>query len=402
MREKIFIVDDNEVSRKLVGGILKKEGYEVYAAASATEALSAIPKVMPDLIILDVMMPEMDGYQLCRRLRDRPDTARLPILILTSLNQLEERLKAFEAGADDFIPKPFQPQEFLARVQVALRRSSYYLPPPAKSEAETIAVFSLRGGSGVSSIATNTAVGLSQLWKKPVALVDLALENGISALMLDLPLRHSWAELSKIPAEEIDREVIFQILLKHESGLSVLAAPRRPYEAELLNAEQVRQVLTLLSEQYEYIVIDLPHNFSETTLAALDQADQILLVLSPELAAVQCASIALDVFSKVGYPADKVKLVLNWTFKGKGLPREEIEKVLQKRIEVVLPFAGDELVNALTMGKPPVFSEPESALGGLFEDFAFYWSKVDHKKNPPKPYSDALLRVQKRMKARQK
>ncbi|MFN7035794.1 MAG: CpaE family protein, partial [Bellilinea sp.] len=370
--------------------------------ASATEALTAIPKVMPDLVILDVMMPEMDGYQLCRRLRDRPDTARLPILILTSLNQLEERLKAFEAGADDFIPKPFQPQEFLARVQVALRRSSFYLPSPTKTQAETIAVFSLRGGSGVSSIATNTAIGLSQLWKKPVVLVDLALENGISALMMDLPLRHSWAELSKIPAEELDHEVIYQVLLKHESGLNVLAAPRRPYEAELLNADQVKQVLGLLAQQNEYLVIDLPHNFSETTLAALDQADQILLILSPELAAVQCASIALDVFAKVGYPPDKIKLVLNWNFKGKGLPREEIEKALQKRIEIVLPFAGDELVNALTMGKPPVFAMPESALGGLFEDFAFYWSKPEHKKNPPKPYSEALLRVQKRLKARQK
>ncbi len=402
MREKIFIVDDNEVSRKLVGGILKKEGYEVYAAASATDALVNIPKVMPDLVILDVMMPEMDGYQLCRRLRDRSDTARLPILILTSLNQLEERLKAFEAGADDFIPKPFQPQEFLARVQAALRRSSFYLPSPANSEAKTIAVFSLRGGSGVSSIAANTALGLSQLWKKPVVLVDLALENGISALMLDLPLRHSWAELSKIPAEEMDDEVIYQVLLKHESGLNVLAAPRRPYEAELLNADQVKQVLTLLARQNEYLVIDLPHNFSETTLAALDHADQILLVLVPELAAVQCASIALDVFAKIGYPPDKVKLVLNWTFKGKGLPREEIEKALQKRVEIVLPFAGEELVNALTMGKPPVFAAPESALGGLFEDFAFYWSKLDHKKNPTKPYSEAFVRVQKRMKARQK
>ncbi|GAP11867.1 response regulators consisting of a CheY-like receiver domain and a winged-helix DNA-binding domain [Bellilinea caldifistulae] len=402
MREKIFIVDDNEVSRKLVGGILKKEGYEVYAAASATEALAAIPNIMPDLVILDVMMPEMDGYQLCRRLRDRSDTARLPIIILTSLNQLEERLKAFEAGADDFIPKPFQPQEFLARVQVALRRSGFYLPTPTKTEASTIAVFSLRGGSGVSSITANTAIGLSQLWKKPVVLVDLALENGISALMLDLPLRHSWAELSKIHAEEIDSEVVYQVLLKHPSGANVLAAPRRPYEAELLNADQVKQVLTLLSQQNEYLVIDLPHNFAETTLAALDQADLILLVLSPELASVQCASIALDVFSKIGYPPEKVKLVLNWTFKGKGLPREEIEKVLQKRIEIVLPFAGDELINALTLGKPPVYEAPESALGGLFEDFAFYWSKPEHKKNPPKPYSEALIRVQKRMKARKK
>jgi pilus assembly protein CpaE len=160
--------------------------------------------------------------------------------------------------------------------------------------------------------------------------------------------------------------------------------------------------LSLLTIQNEYLVLDLPHNFSETTLVALDQADQILLVLSPELAAVQCTSIALDVFAKIGYPQEKVKLVLNWNFKGRGLPREEIEKVLQKRVEIVLPFAGDELINALTMGKPPVWEAPESALGGLFEDFAFYWSKTEHKKNPPKPYSEALVRVQKRMKARYK
>ncbi|GAB4505084.1 MAG: response regulator [Anaerolineales bacterium] len=402
MPVRILVVDDNEMNRKMVSAILSKEGYEIVTAPDAANALHTLDAGAPDLAILDVMMPDMDGFELCRQLRHRPDTAAIPIIILTALSELDERLKAFEAGADDFMAKPFQPQELAARVKVLLRRAAPQAAMRPETQAEVTALFSLRGGAGVSTLATNLSIGLAQLWAQPVALVDLSLVNGVSALMLDLPLRNSWADLTNIKAEEIDPDVVERVLLKHASGVQVLAAPRRPEEAELLSAEQVDRALDVLCRQVHYLVLDLAHDFSEVTLTALDKADRILLLLSPELAAVRCASIALDAFRRVGYAAEKIHLVLNWTFKGKGLPRAEIEKTLGQRIEVVFPYAEDTLVAALTLGKPPTFADPTSPVGALFEDLAYYWSKEEHKKNPPQPLPQGYLRVRERAKAKQK
>ncbi|MFZ5910507.1 MAG: AAA family ATPase [Chloroflexota bacterium] len=402
MPARILVVDDNEMNLKMVSAILSKEGYEIVTALDAAKALQALESGVPDLAILDVMMPDMDGFELCRRLRHRPDTAAIPIIILTALSELDERLKAFEAGADDFMAKPFQPQELVARVKVLLRRAAPQAAVRAEAQGEVTAVFSLRGGVGVSTLATNLSIGLAQIWAQPVALVDLSLVNGVSALMLDLPLRNSWADLVNIKTEEIDQDVVNRVLLKHDSGVQVLAAPRRPQEAELLNGEQVGRVLGLLRRQVHYLILDLAHDFSEVTLAALDEADRILLLLAPELAAVRCASIALDAFQQLGYAKDKIHLVLNWTFRGKGLPRAEIEKTLNQKIDVVFPHADETMVAALTLGKPPTFAEPTAPVGALFEDLAYYWSKEEHKKNPPKPLPDGYVRVRERARAKQK
>jgi pilus assembly protein CpaE len=402
MADTIYVVDDNDLNLKLVSAALKTMGYEVATALNAAEVLANIDTVRPSLAILDVMMPDMDGYELCRRLRSRPETAGLPIIILTTLSELDERLKAFEAGADDFIPKPFNPQELQARVKVLLRRVTPHDVPVTTHQAETTAVFSLRGGAGVSSVATNLAVGFAQVWPLPACLVDMALINGQSALMLDLPLRNGWGDLVGVRPDELDPEILQRILLSHESGLRVLACPKRFEEAELLSGDHVQKTLELLKHQFEYLIIDLPHDFSATTIAALDAADKIVLLLSPELSSVRCASIAMEVFDKLSYAPEKIKVILNWTFSGKGLARAEIEKALKRKVDIVVPNVGDVLVSSLTYGKPPVFQDPNGAIGALFEDLAFHWSKEVHRSSTPQLQKDGYKRVRERARSRQK
>jgi pilus assembly protein CpaE len=402
MADTIYVVDDNELNLKIVSAALRSVGYEVATAQNAAEVLANIGTVHPALAILDVMMPDMDGYELCRRLRTHPDTSNLPIIILTTLSELDERLKAFEAGADDFIAKPFIPQELQARVKVLLRRFTPQEAPVTTLQAETTAVFSLRGGVGVSTVATNLSVGLAQVWQSPACLVDMALINGQSALMLDVPLRNGWGDLAGVRLDEIDSEILQRILLSHESGLRVLACPKRFEDAELLSIDQVQRTLKLLKNQFEYLVFDLPHDFSATTIAALDAADRIVLLLSPELSSVRCASIALEVFDKLNYAPEKIKLLLNWTFSGKGLARTEIEKAIKRKVDIVLPNVGDALVSALTYGKPPVFQEPNGAIGALFEDLAYHWSKESHRSSVPPTPKDGYKRVRDRARARQK
>jgi len=298
MTERVLIIEDDIVSQKLHRKVIESAGYEVTMASDGLEGLKYAREQDFDLVISDVMMPNMDGYETCQRLRENPKTAQIPILLLTALNNLENKIKGFEVGADDYLSKPYEPDELLARASVLLRRK----PVPVETrealekKGKVIAVFSLRGGIGVSTIAANLAVGLAQLWGHETALVDLVLTAGQAALMLDLPLRNTWSDLGRIDAEEIDLEVLSQTLRQHPSGVHVLSAPRSAAEGELVGAENVKRTIEILQKSFDYIVLDLPHNFSEPTLIGLDHADEILVILAPELSSVRSTAMALEVF----------------------------------------------------------------------------------------------------------
>ncbi len=397
----ILAVDDDPFNLKLVSTIFTKEGYRVITANDGMEALQRVDEVQPDLIVLDVMMPKMDGYQLCQELRRRKSTLQTPILMLTAMDRLEEKIKAFDVGADDFMTRPFAPAELQARVRALLRRISPVQLAPVNANGKVIAVFSLRGGVGVSTMAVNIAVGLSQLWNMPTALVDLDLVSGQSALMLNLSLRTTLANAAEMPDSDIDIDLLNRIMLPHPSGVKVLAAPAQPQQSDLVKPETITQLLTHLKENYQYIVLDVPHNFNDTTLAGLDVADVIVMLTTPELASVRLTASTLDVFDNLKYPRAAMYLVLNWTFKSRGLPQKNIESVLKHNFDLVVPFASEALVRAINVGIPIVYEEPSSPMGALFEDLAFALSKEEHQKQAPSAPTDAWHRVAQHLKARQ-
>jgi DNA-binding response OmpR family regulator len=121
MAQKILVVDDTPQNVKLLGDLLTAKGYEVTTAASGEQALESIARQPPDLVLLDIMMPGLSGYEVCRRIRENPATALLPVVLATSLDPNQERVKGIEAGADDFLPKPVNQAELFARVKSLLR-----------------------------------------------------------------------------------------------------------------------------------------------------------------------------------------------------------------------------------------------------------------------------------------
>ena len=394
MAKKILAIDDDLFHLNLVTQILEKQGFEIKTARDGTEGLELMEETEFDLIISDVMMPNMDGYALCRQIRGNPKTSQTPIILLTALDTVEEKIRGFEAGADDHVPKPYDAQELLARVQVQLRRVDQIpVEAPVGRNGKVLAVYSMRGGVGVTTLATNLAAGIAQLWDKPTVLVDLVLVGGQSALAMNLPLRNTWASLGEIPIGEIDAQLMQMLLLPHESRVRVLAAPYSPEQGELITAEKVAHVLDLLKSQFEYVVFDLPHDFSETTLAGLDATDDLLALLSPDLASVRSMVLTLDTLYSLNFSPEKIHLVLNWTFERHGLAREDINTALKKNIEIIIPFAPEQLVSAINVGVPTVFAEPETPLGALFEDLAFKFSKKEHIDEPPKLPTDVWERV---------
>ena len=146
MSTRVLIVEDEPDIRELVVHHLKRDGYQVSAASSGEEALRQVRAGPPDLVLLDLMMPAMDGLEVCRRLRQDPATAALPIVMLTAKGDEVDRVLGLEIGADDYIVKPFSPKELLARVRAVLRRSR----PAGGAEP-------LRLGTLVIDLGTHTA-----------------------------------------------------------------------------------------------------------------------------------------------------------------------------------------------------------------------------------------------------
>jgi pilus assembly protein CpaE len=400
---KILVTDDDSVNRRLVERVLASEGHTVLEAENGSEALILIEREHLDLVVLDVMMPGMNGYEVCQRVRRNPAIADVLIILLTAHSSIESRLQGFEAGADDFLGKPFEPAELQAHIQALLRRrtpSKEAAQPKRVAGGKTLAFFSLRGGMGVSALATNIAVSLSQIWSMPTALVDLALTCGNSALMLNQTLRHTWADLAEIPTQDCTAELVEQVLMPHESGVRTLAAPPSSELAELVKAPTVQCVLRHLSSLYGHVIIDLPHDFRETTLAALDCADQVVLIFSPDMNSVYAAKRALDTFQLIDYPRDRISLLMNWTFERRGLARASIESALGAPVSYVLPYAESLLIEAINRGIPAVTYHKGKPLAALFEDLAYDLSRDDLRKEPPASPSKSWKNVISRQKSR--
>jgi len=402
---RVLVIDDEPINHQLVAHALATLQCELHFAENGKTGISQARSLRPDVIITDVMMPDITGYEVTRILRREPQFAATPILVLTAQSGLQDKLKSFEVGADDHLIKPFDAAELAVRVASLLRRAEAVKSSRmegTREGARMIAVHSLRGGIGSSSLAVNLGVGLAALWRKPAILLDLTMTAGQVALMLNMTLKRTWADLAHYGAGELDNDALSSIISSHESGLHFIAAPTFPSEAEALRGETLGIAIQLAKAQYEYVIADLPHDFGEVAIQALDRADMILMVASPDMASIRAVTAALDTYEKLDYPKEKIKFVLNAIFPHSNLSKDKLESALGMTAFVTIPYTRDVFVEAINLGQPVVTHSAGTPISNLLEDFAFHVSKDTHRKAKPEDPTEAWNRVYARYQARRK
>jgi response regulator RpfG family c-di-GMP phosphodiesterase len=185
----ILIVDDEPHGREALGALLRTQGYQLAFAASGAEALAQVPALDPDLILLDVMTPELDGFEVCRRLRATPSGAEIPILLVTALDDRDSRLQGIEAGADDFVSKPFDRAELRTRIRTITRLNRYRRAIGEREQAEAHAKRRVEQFSALRVIDTaiGSSLDLRVTLSVILAQVTAALQVDVAAVLLRRP-----------------------------------------------------------------------------------------------------------------------------------------------------------------------------------------------------------------------
>jgi pilus assembly protein CpaE len=260
-----------------------------------------------------------------------------------------------------------------------------------------IAIHSLRGGLGTTSISVNLALALNKVWAKETLLVDAVFSAGQVAMMLNTKPRFSWEDFSEIELKNIDDELIGNVVSKHATGLSFIAAPSSPIAVDTFSDEFWKIVLSKLAKQYEFIVIDTAHDFTDITIQMLNFANNLVLVVAPEMSSLRAAMSALDIYDKLGFPPEKIKLLLNGNSSIVGIRQAQIEKVLGHPVDFVIPYEPEEVIRAVNFGEPFYLKNSSLPISTKLEDMAYILSNEIHKNLPPAAPTEAWKRVTSRL-----
>jgi CheY-like chemotaxis protein/MinD-like ATPase involved in chromosome partitioning or flagellar assembly len=357
MPDKILIVDDDIDSLKLIGLMLQRHGYEVVAANAGNQALTKASSDHPSLIILDVMMPDMDGYEVCRRLRANPETRGIPIIMFTAKTLVDDKVAGFEAGADDYLTKPTHPAELASRVKAILARNTSQRKPEA-SKGTAIGIIGAKGGVGVTTLAVNLAAAFSLSGENPV-LADFRLGSGSLGLLLGFGNSRGMANVLAKPVNEIRASSIEEELVKHQSGLRALVSSARTKEAQTTYAiEAALAVVRTLRTLGRPAIFDLGSGYSVNVSRLQREMDQIILVLEPNPVDL---AMAREILNDLDTDNDRVHIVImNRSQMNVQTPWHEIEHTLGRELRAIISTAGEALFQAAGTGVPVVIAQPNA------------------------------------------
>lgn len=366
MAEKILIVDDDLDTLRLVGLMLQRQGYQISAATNGQQGLDKAFDEDPDLILLDVMMPDMDGYEVTRRLRQNPSTAGTPILMFTAKSQLDDKVTGFEVGADDYLTKPTHPSELQARVKTLLERvgqKKETAAPKGGDKGYVIGLLSARGGLGITTLAVNLAAGLLTKTKSEVIVSELLPGQGAMALELGLAGTKGLVDLLGITKiSDLTRDKVRESLTHHGSGLKILLSTDRPRDMHLISqVSNYETIISRLAGLARFVVLDMGIGIQPFAMKALPKCDEVLILLEGVPNTIIHTKALIEDIASMGVNKRNINVILNNRVRSDTqLPSSQVQIKLDHEIICTLTPAPELFVQATRMQTPAILCQPES------------------------------------------
>lgn len=354
---------------------LRRDGRFLVPAISESlsEAIPAVIHWKPDVVILDATSGDTTQQEAVEIIAREAPFATL--VVVSPSPDLHTATAFMQAGADGYLLRPFRPDHladytYQLHQRVAGRKRHWVnrqLDLINPRRPHLVAVFSPKGGVGKTTLAANLAVSLRMETRDPVTLLDMDLESGDAATLLDLGPRRTVVDYARALAagDEVD---LAAYLTAHHTGLRLLAAPTSPEQAEAVKPDHVRAAIAATKHSAEFVVADTSPIFSEQVLAVLDQADTILLVLTPDVTSLKNVRTALEVMQNLQYRMEKIRPVMNRCSEDHGLSMAQVEEVLGRPVLTRIPTDAPLVTAATNAGKPFVYTAPETPIARAIAD----------------------------------
>jgi pilus assembly protein CpaE len=364
---RAFIAVDSGVSREVVTGSLPHDGnVEVVGVVEGLdEAWLTLQEVSNDLLVVacaghsEKALVLIDGA-----VKQRPSR---PVVVFGygSPNGFVNRV--FEVGADDVMVLPQDPENVRFALEKAIARKAGTSGAITAGQAQMVCVLGPKGGTGKTLTATCLSVALAEMGKR-VALIDLDLQFGDVGLCMGLRPDNTIYDLVRVGGT-LDEEKVADFLVAHESGVEVLLAPSRPDHAAVVSTEFLRDVYGILRRMVDFVIIDTPPGFTPSVIATIDSATAICMVGMLDSLSLKNTKLGLETLDLMGFPRDRIKLVLNRARTRVGISDEDVAAIIDRTPDVLVPSDRD-IPRSVNEGKPIVMSKPQSEAAEAFRQLA--------------------------------
>lgn len=376
----IFVIDDDQQLLHMVGLMLERGGHSITLINKPEDGLERLIAEKPDLLVVDVMMPNMSGHDLTRHIRATEGLENLPILVLTARSQDIDRDTALRSGANGYLSKPVTSQELIEQVDRLLSEMTpSQAPATDKAPGMILTFYGLRGGVGKTTLATNLALSLRKMSNQEVCLVDLSPSICQAAYHLNLKPQTDWSQLTA--EEAMTWDSVKENLLLHSSGLRVLAGPSLPQGPDTLTTDLVQQLLDLLQSNMMFTVVDLPPFVGPAFWTTLSMTDVGLHVVTPDVISVRTAVQTERAIANTEIKIKQKSFILNQVAEKAQLPESAVERGLNGRIPFQVAYDPNQ-AKAMIQANPLVATSAQSSLPTIINRMAqVIWKRMAAKIN---------------------
>ncbi len=330
------------------------------------QALDQVNRLRPHaaLVMLNGDMPK--SMAIVEKLKlDAPETA---IICSSDDPTSDVILQSFRMGATEFLRLPLSDRE-ISEVFTKIEQTRVRVGEEDQ-KGRVIAVYSSKGGCGTTFVTANLAVAIARLTRQTSTIVDLNLQAGDQPTYLGIESTPYTIYDVVRNFDRLDDDLLKTYLTTRGKMISLLAAPTEIGRDEDVRPDHITQIITMLRSQPGNVLIDPQHSLSENTIAALDLADDLVLLVTLDIPSIRSAKRALDIFRRLGYERDRIKVVLNRYSKTPEFERPQIEKVLEHKIDAILSNDYKAAISSINMGEPLVQSKTQSKLQNEFIQLA--------------------------------